>query len=214
MKQEFKTSEVAKIFNLTNTAIINWIKSGKLPAYETGGGHYRIMRDDLIAFLKKTGKPLPKELESSKYRILIVDDEKSVLNAVTMTLENLGVELEIETATNGLDAGYKISQFLPHLIVLDAIMPGADGDRVVKLVRSNEQLKSTKILVFSGYPAEGRKLVRMGADKFIIKASEETAPDLFRKEVCRLLGLKYTKVLTKASCEINKGLYIGVNGKK
>lgn len=62
MKQEFKTSDVAKIFNLTNNAVINWIKSGKLPAYETGGGHYRIMREDLIKFIENTGKPLPEEL--------------------------------------------------------------------------------------------------------------------------------------------------------
>jgi excisionase family DNA binding protein len=197
MKQEFKTSEVAKIFNLTNTAIINWIKSGKLPAYETGGGHYRVMRDDLIEFVKSTGRPLSKELLSDKYRILIVDDEKTIIDAVKLMLEDIGVELEIETALDGLQAGYKICSFLPHLIILDAIMPGADGDSVVKLVKKNEELKKTKILAFTGYPSEGKKLVKLGANKYIVKASQESAPDPFRKEVSRLLGVKYTKVIIK-----------------
>ena len=178
-------------------AVIKWIKSGKLPAYETGGGHYRIMRADLIEFIKGTRRPLPRELESDRYRILIVDDEKSIHEAIKLILSDLGVELEIETASDGLEAGFKIGQFLPHLIILDVIMSGADGDSVVKLVRSNEYLKNIKILVFTGYPERGKKLVKLGADSAIDKASKEAEPDSFRKEVCRLLGVKYTKVLTR-----------------
>jgi len=196
MKQEFKTSDIARFFNLTNTAIINWIKNGKLPAYETGGGHYRIMRNDLIEFIKDTGRPLPEELSSErKYRILITDDENNIIDSIKLMLEDLGVELEIETAHDGLEAGFKIGHFLPHLVILDAIMPGADGDRVVKLIRGNEALKDIKILVFTGYPGEGQKLLNLGADRSIDKTSKEADPEPFRKEVCKLLGVKYTKVL-------------------
>jgi excisionase family DNA binding protein len=195
MKQEFKTSDVARIFDLTHMTVINWIKSGRLPAYETGGGHYRIMRHDLIDFIKDTGKPLPKELESDKYRILIVDDEKNVVESIKLMLDDLGVELVIETAYNGFEAGMKVTQFLPHLVTLDAIMPGFDGDIVVKLIKDNKTLKDTKILVFTGYPGEGNKLLKLGADRAIDKASKEAEPEPFRKEVCRLLGVKHTKVM-------------------
>ena len=195
MKQEFKTSDIARIFDLSNTAVINWIKAGKLPAYETGGGHYRVMRDDLIVFVKNTRKPLPEELESDKYRVLIVDDERGVVESVKAMLDDIGVELEIETAADGLEAGLKIGRFLPHLVILDAVMPGADGSRVVKLIRNTDFLKDIKILVFTGYPGEGQKLVNLGADNAIAKASKEADPEPFRKEVCRLLGMKYTKVL-------------------
>ena len=195
MKQEFKTSDVAKLYNISIMAVNKWIKSGKLPAYETGGGHYRIMRNDLIEFVKRTGKALPKELESDKYRILIADDEQGVIESVKVMLEDLGVELEIETASDGFEAGMKVIRFQPHLVILDAIMPGSDGDRVVKLIKENEELKNIKILVFTAYPGEGQKLVKLGADSAIEKTSKESEPEPFRKEVCRLLGVKFTKVL-------------------
>ena len=156
-----------------------------------------MMRNDLINFIKDTGKPLPSELESNKYRVLIVDDEKGVVEAVKAMLDDLGVELELETAYDGLEAGYKLGRFLPHLVILDAIMPGADGDRVVKLIRGSNDLKNIKILVFTGYPGEGQKLVKLGADNAIEKFSKESEPEPFRKEACKLLGIKYMKVLIK-----------------
>ncbi|OIO74663.1 MAG: hypothetical protein AUJ85_05035 [Elusimicrobia bacterium CG1_02_37_114] len=197
MKQEYKTSDIARFYNLTHMAVFKWIKSGKLPVYETGGGHYRIMREDLIKFIKKTGKPLPKELGSDKYRILIADDKKSVIESVKEMLDDLGVNLEIETANGGFEAGMKVIKFHPHIVILDAIMPGCDGDGVVKMIRGNEELKDIKILVFTAYPGEGRKLLKLGADSAINKASKEADPDNFRKEVCKLLGVQYTKVLVK-----------------
>lgn len=195
MKAQFKTSEVASLFNVTSMAVIDWIKAGKLTAYETGGGHYRIMRDDLIGFVKKQNRPMPEELDSDKYRILIVDDEKNIIESLKAILDDLGVNLEIETATNGFEAGMKVIHFFPHLVILDALMPGADGEVVVKLIKDTEVLKKTKILVFTGYPEEGKKMLKQGADKVIEKSSQESSPELFRKEVCKLLGVKFTKVI-------------------
>ncbi len=143
MKQKFKTSEVAKFFYVRSATVVNWINGGKLPAYETIGGHYRILQEDLLSFMKKKEIPIPDELKTpeelrfSKYRILIVDDEKSVVESVKLVLENMGVDIEIETAFNGIEAGIKLIQFSPHLVVLDAIMPGADGDIVCKEIKNH-----------------------------------------------------------------------------
>ena len=84
---------------------------------------------------------------------------------------------------------------MPHLVVLDAIMPGADGSTVVKLIRKDDALKKIKILVFTGYPGKGEKLVKLGADYAIEKAGKEADIDSFRKVVCRLLGVKNTRVI-------------------
>ena len=76
----------------------------------TAGGHYRIMRHDLVNFIKKKGRPVPDELKSSetKYRILIVDDEKNIIESVRLMLEDMGIDLEIEGASDGLEAGIKL----------------------------------------------------------------------------------------------------------
>lgn len=203
MKQKFKTSEVAKFFYVRSATVVNWINDGKLPAYETIGGHYRILQEDLLSFMKKKEIPIPDELKTPeelrffKYRILIVDDEKNVIESVKLMLENMGVDVEIETAFNGIEAGIKLIQFSPHLVILDAIMPDADGDIVCKEIKNNKELRNIKILVFTGYPKEGQKLLELGADKFIEKFSKDSDVDNFQKEVCKLLNVKYRKVLSK-----------------
>jgi excisionase family DNA binding protein len=197
MKQEYKPTEVANFFNVTRMAVNKWVRAGKLTVYETGGGHYRISRENLIKFFQKTGKPLPKELESDKYRILIVDDEKNIHESVKMILEDLGVRLEIESAFDGFEAGLMVTEFLPHLVILDIRMPKCDGDKVVELIRGNEKLKDIKILVFSAYPDEARRLLKLGADKAIEKFSKESDPDNFCREVRELLGVnaKVTEII-------------------
>jgi CheY-like chemotaxis protein len=195
MKEYFKTSEVSKMFDVTNVAVIDWIRKGLLPAYETGGGHYRILGSDLVKFAGKQNRPFPKELVSEKYRILIADDDLDMVKAIKAVLANLGVDIEIEDAYNGFEAGIKTTQFRPHLVILDVIMPGADGSKVCEIIKKNEQLKDTKILVFTGYPLEGEKLLKLGADKVIEKTGPESSPDIFRREVCKLLDVKYTKVI-------------------
>jgi len=187
MKEYYKTTEVARMFEVSSMAIINWIRTGKIATYQTAGNHYRIKSEDLIKFAKERNRPLPVELkeEQKKYRILIVDDEKNV--------RDIGFELEIETASDGFEAGIKVMRFKPDLVILDARMPGANGHRVVYLIRNAELLEKTKILVFTGYKEEGEKMLKMGADKLIIKASKEAGVNEFRKEVCALLGVKFWK---------------------
>lgn len=141
-------------------------------------------------------KPSPDKIKSAKkFKILIVDDEKYIIDLVKIMMENMGVEVRIKTAANGMEAGYRLAHFLPQLVILDAIMPGANGDVVCNMIRKNKALKGTKILVFTGYPSEGDKLFKLGADKVIIKGSKDSRVDKFKKEVCRLLGIKYRKVV-------------------
>jgi excisionase family DNA binding protein len=197
MKQNFRTSEVGKFFDVTRATVFNWITRGKLPAYETLGGHYRVMREDLVDFIKNRKIPLPNELQSDKYKILIVDDNESVIEAIEIVLKSMGISLDIETAHNGIEAGIKLARFVPEIVILDVIMPGADGSVVCNMIKQDRLLKDTRILVFTGYPREGRKLLELGADKIIEKASFNCL-DILQKEVRRLLGIKYKKVLVKS----------------
>ena len=50
-----KTSEAARLCDVTRFTIRNWIVGGKLKASETAGRHKRILRSDLLRFMKETG---------------------------------------------------------------------------------------------------------------------------------------------------------------
>jgi excisionase family DNA binding protein len=198
MEQRFRTSQVAKFLKVDKTTIINWINAGNLPAYQTLGGHFRVSREDLIDFIRKKEMPFPYELKSSEYKILIVDDEKNVVIAVEAILDDMGIDLEIEGARNGIEAGIKLLKFIPDLVILDVRMTGADGAEVCKIIKGEEILKDTKILVYSGFSKEGKEMLKLGADKFIEKVSKDDNLETFQTEVCKLLGVKYRRVAVKS----------------
>lgn len=55
MKYYFTTNDIAQMCNVTRQTVINWIKTGKLKANLTPGGHRRVLRDDLVAFFEQNG---------------------------------------------------------------------------------------------------------------------------------------------------------------
>lgn len=198
MKQVFRSSEVSKFFHVSLMAVDRWIRNGYLPAYETAGGHYRVMRKDLVAFCRKKGRPLPDELitKEEKYRVLVVDDNASIVEAVRRVVQEIDTNIEVALAYNAFDAGVQLGTFKPHLVVLDVRMPGANGDVICKKIKQSEEFKNTKIIVFTGYPEDGKKLLELGADCLFEKGGGFDIYDL-RKKVVEMLGIKYQRVIPR-----------------
>lgn len=64
-------------------------------------------------------------LDKDKIRILIVDDEKSIVEFLKMGLTNEG--FIVQTAFNGNDAIILAKKFNPHIVLLDILMPEMNG---------------------------------------------------------------------------------------
>jgi two-component system, OmpR family, alkaline phosphatase synthesis response regulator PhoP len=74
----------------------------------------------------------------SDYRILLVDDEKDILEFLSYNLRNEG--FEIYTAGNGKDAVNKAVEIKPHLVLMDVMMPEMDGIAACEEIRKNKEL--------------------------------------------------------------------------
>jgi two-component system, OmpR family, alkaline phosphatase synthesis response regulator PhoP len=83
-------------------------------------------------------------MKKSDYRILLVDDETDTLEFITYNLEKEGYE--IHQTLNGNDAVIKAGEILPHLILLDVMMPGLDGLETCRELRKNKELDQTVIV--------------------------------------------------------------------
>jgi len=59
VRPESNLSGIARVLNVSVSTVRRWVQSG-LPADITGGGHYIIYRDDLLDFLRVTGRYRPK----------------------------------------------------------------------------------------------------------------------------------------------------------
>ncbi|MCD4769312.1 MAG: response regulator, partial [Bacteroidales bacterium] len=76
-------------------------------------------------------------------RILLVDDEQDILEFLSYTLRREG--FIVDTASDGVTAISKSTSFLPHLILLDVMMPGMDGIEACERIRNSPGLESVII---------------------------------------------------------------------
>lgn len=186
----FTTSEVARYCAVTNDGVLKWIKSGKLRAFSTPGGHYRVAMDDFRAFLGKFEIPIDETFFNGEHRtrtVLVVDDEEDIRNIVRRVLSELEPGMKIEEAADGYEAGIKIGSLHPDLIVMDVRMPRVDGLSLCRSIRQNPKTQGIKILAITAFPEQDviRRMYDAGADLCLIKPLQM---EHFRLEVLRLLN--------------------------
>ena len=174
-KNVLSTYQAAAYCNSSDTSIKRYINSGKLKAYKTPGGHYKILKDDLFSYMKDNNIPIPEKMEVVRRKILIVDDDEQVREGMVKYLRMNGYNFDIATAEDGYEAGIMVMQFVPDLIILDLMMPHMDGFSVCKKISSNPLTKSIKILVVAGYANDEniKRAYECGADKVLAKPMEK-----------------------------------------
>ncbi|HAV13170.1 MAG TPA: response regulator [Opitutae bacterium] len=104
-------------------------------------------------------------------RILIIDDEASFTRMVKLNMQNAG-NYVVETLNESLQARMVAKQFKPHIILLDVVMPEADGGDVATTLRESEQTKNIPIIFVSAMVSRKeshRGLYRSGGEYFLAK---------------------------------------------
>ena len=104
-----------------------------------------------------------------KGKILIADDEPSIVTAVEFLLRREGFEVEI--ARDGAEALERIESSRPDLVVLDVMMPQKSGYEVCRCIREREEWQHIKVIMLSakGREAEVAKGMAIGADAYVTK---------------------------------------------
>jgi len=102
-------------------------------------------------------------------RILIVEDDPSVLRATSYILEKEGYE--VISAQNGLEGLKKARESNPDLLLLDVMLPGIDGFEICHSLRGEPKTADLPILMFSAKGQESDKAtgLKVGADEYITK---------------------------------------------
>jgi len=182
----YTTYEAGDVLYVSHSTVIEWIRTGKLKAIKTLGGHRRIPKEELDDFIRRNKMILE---ENKKARVLIVDDDKAIRTGLKELLQNRG--FDVDCADDGFEAGVLAIQNEPSVIVLDLKMQGLDGFSACRLIRENPLLKNTKVLVLTGYPSKANfeRVLRLGADKCLAKP---IAGKVLIKEIDSLLKKETT----------------------
>jgi len=168
-KPTYTTFDIAKMLDVYPTTVANWVDEGKLKAFNTPGGHRRVLASDLIGFLRKHNMPVPDSFSSGKQRILIVDDDPVILKTISAFLLAQDGKYEVATAADGFAAGQSVAQWRPDLVVLDIKLPGVDGFKVCEQIKSVNP--ETRVVAITGYATQENRdrILKAGADAYLAK---------------------------------------------
>jgi DNA-binding response OmpR family regulator len=106
-------------------------------------------------------------MADSKKKILVVDDDKSILRTFTRILEKSGYYIEV--AETGKEAMEKAENRHFDLALVDIRLPDMDGTEL--LAKLKKQLQETVKIMITGFPSleTGVKALDEGADAYLVK---------------------------------------------
>jgi CheY-like chemotaxis protein len=118
--------------------------------------------------------------------ILFVDDNPIVIQAYKMALVRAGYQVEI--APDGLAAMKVLLTLKPDAVLLDLMMPVVDGKYVLKYIRSEPELKSTRVIILSDATIAdpGLEVKTLNPDRLLLKS--QCSPKVLTDMLAELLA--------------------------
>ena len=138
-------------------------------------------------------------MEKSSIKILLVDDEPDIIEILTYNLSKEGYQ--VFSAANGKEALVQAGKIIPHLIILDIMMPVMDGIEACENIRKDSRFEDTIIMFLSARSEDYSHLAAfdVGADDYVNKPIK---PKVLNSKVSALLR-RFTK--NETNLEIIQG---------
>jgi two-component system alkaline phosphatase synthesis response regulator PhoP len=148
-------------------------------------------------------------MKKKDIKILLVDDEQDILEIIGYNLSQEGYQ--ITTASNGREAIAKAKKEIPHLIIMDVMMPEMDGMEACEAIRKIPELSQTVITFLTARSEDYSQVAgfEAGADDYIAKPIK---PKLLVSKVKALLRrfkdeAQNSETLNVGGIEINREAY-------
>ena len=102
-------------------------------------------------------------------KVLIADDEPSIVTSLEFLMQRSGYEVRV--ARDGDEAMRLVGSFQPHVVLLDVMMPRRSGVDVCREIRDNPAWRGIKVVMISakGREADVDRGVAAGADAYVTK---------------------------------------------
>lgn len=109
-------------------------------------------------------------MTEQKKKILIVEDDRSLQNALVEMVSQEGYETV--SALDGEEGLKKIEELMPDLVLLDIILPKKDGYEVLSEIKKNEKTKNIPVLILTNLEEVDnvQKALDLGATTFMVKS--------------------------------------------
>ena len=162
----YTTNQLAKLFGVVPTTVIDWIERGKLEAFKTLGGHRRITHQAVLDFLHRHRLPYPPAFAESAPKIVVLDPDAGTLAEHGAALRAGFPHAQVYLESHPVDALLRIGREHPAILILDVggslpyesaagLGGGApDGYELCRRLREHPDLEQLKILAILAEPSE------------------------------------------------------------
>jgi len=126
----------------------------------------------------------PADPNRPPFKILIIDDEPSIVHVLARTLLGMGM---LRFAVRGEDALRVLSEDPQDLVLTDADMPDISGFEIIERMRQDPRMAKTPVIMVTGHsaPQIREHAQELGVSEFMVKPIDR---DLLKATVQRLLG--------------------------
>lgn len=134
-------------------------------------------------------------------RILIADDQRTVLTLIESLLKSRGHD--VTAVLNAQDAVDQLTRMHFDLLITDVMMPGASGFDLTRTVRKHERLQHLPVVILTG-KREKKDIeagIASGADDYVIKPID---PDVLLTKVDSLLNRKAKAATSFVKCTLKE----------
>jgi excisionase family DNA binding protein len=167
--------EVAKFLDLGIRTVYEMSRRGEIPCRKIAK-QWRYNRDKIIAWVGQTGEIEEKPGDKSALKVLIVDDDESIIHLISDGLNSYLPNIRVQTAKDGLSALIAFGQFKPAVFILDIGIPKIDGLEVCRRLKNDPEVGPVYIISISGIEDPGleEKARQAGVDLFLPKPLDIT----------------------------------------
>lgn len=102
-------------------------------------------------------------------KILVIDDDHDILDAIQFLLEDAGYEVEVAEKGERAEKLLRSSVSLPSLLILDALLSGKDGRVITQQLKADKRTCQLPIIMMSAHSNIENSIRNVGANEFIAK---------------------------------------------
>lgn len=130
------TREAAARLGVALSTIQTWVETGVLPAWKTAGGHRRIPADAVDAIRLRKQAVLTEAPTPEVFKVLVVEDDAVLRELYRRQFTEWNLPIRLLMAEDGFEGLMLIGRHNPDLIIADLSMPGLDGFKMIRKIKS------------------------------------------------------------------------------
>lgn len=163
------TTEAAQRLGMAVRSVQLMVDRGELQAWKTPGGHRRILRSSIDAWLQTRGgqpaaAPASSRTAGRRPTLLLIEDSAHFQNLISLVVKRELPDAELHVASDGIAGLALAGRLEPDVLLIDILLPGIDGAALITSLRSHPQFAASRLIVVTALDEAQREPYRLALE--------------------------------------------------